>query len=95
MHIDDLVNVSSQPNSFILSQHHPQSRNFALNPKEGIKISPFKAAHTPEGQADRELEKLTRYLLHVANVEDFRTLSHKVRLTLMQCAVATNTDEQH
>lgn len=29
--------------------------------------------------ADRELQKLTRYLLHVAEVPDFRTLSHKVR----------------
>ncbi|KAG2019996.1 ubiquitin family proteint [Coprinopsis cinerea AmutBmut pab1-1] len=53
------------------------SRNFALNPKEGIKISAFKNAHTQESRADRELVKLTRYLLHVAHVDDFRTLSHK------------------
>lgn len=53
------------------------SRNFALNPKEGIKIHAFKNAHTPEAMADRELQKLTRYLLHVAEVPDFRTLSHK------------------
>ncbi|TFK30056.1 ubiquitin family proteint [Coprinopsis marcescibilis] len=53
------------------------SRNFALNPKEGIKISAYKNAHTAEARADRELVKLTRYLLHVANVEDFRTLKHK------------------
>ncbi|KAF7363862.1 hypothetical protein MSAN_01044200 [Mycena sanguinolenta] len=53
------------------------SRNFALNPKEGLKISPFKGAQTPEAFADRELDKLGRYMLHIANVEDFRTLSHK------------------
>ncbi|KAJ7766784.1 HAD-like domain-containing protein [Mycena metata] len=52
------------------------SRNFALNPKEGLKISAFKGAHTREGMADRELDKLTRYMLHIASVEDFRTLSH-------------------
>ncbi|KAJ7256467.1 HAD subfamily IIID h [Mycena haematopus] len=53
------------------------SRNFALNPKEGLKISAFKGAQTPEAFADRELDKLGRYMLHIADVEDFRTLSHK------------------
>jgi len=53
------------------------SRNFALNPKEGLKIPAFKNAHTPEAAADRELSKLGQYLLHIALVEDFRTLSHK------------------
>ncbi|KAF8163430.1 HAD-like domain-containing protein [Crassisporium funariophilum] len=53
------------------------SRNFALNPKEGLKISAFKGAHTPEAMADRELMKLGRYMLHIANVEDFTSLSHK------------------
>jgi ubiquitin-like domain-containing CTD phosphatase 1 len=38
-----------------------QSRNFALNPKEGLKISAFKNAHTREAMADRELDKLARY----------------------------------
>jgi len=52
------------------------SRNFALNPREGLKVSAFKNAHTPEGLADRELYKLTRYMLHIAN-KDFTTLSHK------------------
>jgi hypothetical protein len=28
--------------------------------------------------ADQELDKLSRYMLHIANVVDFRTLSHKV-----------------
>jgi len=53
------------------------SRNFALNPKEGLKISAFKNAHTPEGLADRELYKLTRYMLHIATIDDFTILSHK------------------
>ncbi|RDB21193.1 Ubiquitin-like domain-containing CTD phosphatase 1 [Hypsizygus marmoreus] len=53
------------------------SRNFALNPKEGLKIPAFKKAHTAEGMADRELDKLARYLLHIAPVDDFRALSHK------------------
>jgi len=53
------------------------SRNFALNPKEGLKIHAFKNAHTPEAMADQELDKLSRYMLHIANVVDFRTLSHK------------------
>jgi hypothetical protein len=57
---------------------HSQSRNFALNPNEGLKISAFKGAHTREAMADRELDKLARYMLHIANVDDFRTLSHKV-----------------
>lgn len=53
------------------------SRNFALNPKQGLKIHAFKNAHTLEGMADRELDKLTKYLLRIAVVEDLRTLSHK------------------
>lgn len=53
------------------------SRNFALNPKEGLKIQAFKHAHTPEAMADRELDKLTRYMLHIAHVADFRVLTHK------------------
>ncbi|KAF9482815.1 HAD-superfamily subfamily IIID h [Pholiota conissans] len=53
------------------------SRNFALNPKEGLKISAFKNAHTPEAWADKELERVARYMIHIANVEDFTTLTHK------------------
>ncbi|KAJ6531234.1 HAD-like domain-containing protein [Mycena capillaripes] len=52
-------------------------RNFALNPNEGLKISAFKGAHTPQAMADRELDKLKRYMVHIATVDDFRTLSHK------------------
>ncbi|KAJ7681773.1 hypothetical protein B0H17DRAFT_1205584 [Mycena rosella] len=60
------------------------SRNFALNPKEGLKISAFKGAHTREAMADRELDKLARYMLHIAAVEDFRTLSHKDWKTVLR-----------
>ncbi|KAF9052822.1 HAD IIID h [Panaeolus papilionaceus] len=53
------------------------SRNFALNPKSGLKISAFKNAHTEEARADRELEKLSRYMVFIASLPDFTTLSHR------------------
>ncbi|KAI0076439.1 HAD IIID h [Panus rudis PR-1116 ss-1] len=53
-------------------------RNFALNPNQGLKISAFKEAHTPQAMADRELDKLARYMIHIANThEDFSKLNHK------------------
>jgi len=52
-------------------------RNFALNPRQGLKISAFKDAHTPTAMADRELDDLAKYLLHVASIEDMETLNHK------------------
>jgi hypothetical protein len=55
-----------------------QTRNFALNPGEGLKIHAFRNAHTPEAKADRELKKLARYMVHIASVDDFRTLKHHV-----------------
>ncbi|KAE9395395.1 HAD-superfamily subfamily IIID h [Gymnopus androsaceus JB14] len=51
-------------------------RNFALNPQSGLKIHAFKNAHSPEAQADRELEKLARYMVHIAPLADLGTLSH-------------------
>ncbi len=57
---------------------YSQSRNFALNPREGLKIPAFKNAQTPEALGDRVLFSLARYLLHIAQVKDFRTLTHKV-----------------
>jgi ubiquitin-like domain-containing CTD phosphatase 1 len=53
------------------------SRNFALNPQEGLKIHAFKNAHTPEAIRDRELDKLARYMLYIAPLDDFRSLKHK------------------
>lgn len=68
----------------------PKSRNFALNPTEGLKIHPFKNAHTPAAMADRELDKLARYMLHIANVADFRTLQHKVCHPLLKCPATSH-----
>ncbi|KAJ3753018.1 HAD subfamily IIID h [Lentinula raphanica] len=51
-------------------------RNFALNPQCGLKIHAFKNAHTEEARADRELDKLARYMVHIAPLNDLRVLSH-------------------
>ncbi len=51
---------------------------FRFESQGGSKISAFKGAHTPEALADRELIKLSKYMIHVANNDDFTTLSHKV-----------------
>ncbi|KAK7467495.1 hypothetical protein VKT23_004549 [Stygiomarasmius scandens] len=54
------------------------SRNFALNPQSGLKIHAFKNAHTAQAMADRELEKLGKYLVWLVNEkEDFGTVGHK------------------
>ena len=66
-----------------------QSRNFALNPRQGLKISPFRNAQTPEAVADRELYKITQYLLHLAQVADLRTIMHKVGFQLFVFFVLT------
>ncbi|CCM03624.1 uncharacterized protein FIBRA_05768 [Fibroporia radiculosa] len=53
-------------------------RNFALNPGEGLKIPAFKEAHTPQAMMDRELDRLARYMVHIANTcADFRQVDHK------------------
>ncbi|THH30762.1 hypothetical protein EUX98_g3437 [Antrodiella citrinella] len=53
-------------------------RNFALNPNQGLKIHAFKDAHTPQAMADRELDKVARYMVHIANAHaDFTSLNHK------------------
>ena len=31
--------------------------------------------------ADRELDKLARYMVHIAGVDNFQALDHKVRIT--------------
>ena len=71
--------------SFFLSQmirasEFFQGRNFALNPRQGLKISAFRDAHTPRAMADRELDDLAKYLVHVASIDDMETLNHKVVL---------------
>jgi len=52
-------------------------RNFALNPGEGLKISPFKNAHSPAAAEDRELLRLADYLVRISSVSDFQTLDHR------------------
>ncbi|CEL63795.1 hypothetical protein RSOLAG1IB_05558 [Rhizoctonia solani AG-1 IB] len=73
----------------IIWEHFPQfgpqntahvddlSRNFVLNPGEGIKISAFKLDGTSEAQNDHELEKLGRYLAWLASHTDFKEVDHK------------------
>ncbi|KAJ3159931.1 hypothetical protein HDU86_001195 [Geranomyces michiganensis] len=52
------------------------SRNFAMNPKQGLKISAFK--NGPESRkTDNVLFPLTKYLLQLALVDDFRTVNHE------------------
>ncbi|KAI0811003.1 HAD IIID h [Irpex lacteus] len=53
-------------------------RNFALNPNQGLKISAYKDCYTPVAHADRELEKVGRYMVHIASTcESFAALNHK------------------
>jgi hypothetical protein len=39
-----------------------QSRNFALNPREGLKIKAFKGAATGSAASDKELIRLSGYV---------------------------------
>lgn len=73
----------------IIWTHYPQynatntihiddlSRNFALNPGEGLKIAPFRDCHTTHAMQDQELPLLGLYLQFLANgVPDFTTVDH-------------------
>jgi len=51
-------------------------RNFLMNPQNGLKIAPFKNAHTNRS-VDKELLKLADYLRKISKLDDFRTLNHK------------------
>ena len=51
-------------------------RNFLMNPSNGLKIRPFKHAHTNRS-TDRELLKLARYLKKIAALSSFEQLDHK------------------
>ncbi|WWC70743.1 HAD hydrolase, family IIID [Kwoniella pini CBS 10737] len=67
------------------------SRNFALNPGEGLKIRAFNKAGQAEGMADKELIKLGKYLLDIAKtVEDFTTLDHNKWKLKIQSAKSGN-----
>lgn len=53
------------------------SRNFALNPQSGLKISPYKNSQTTNARAtDRELFYLMRYLSLISSEVDFSKLNH-------------------
>ncbi|XP_014485952.1 PREDICTED: ubiquitin-like domain-containing CTD phosphatase 1 [Dinoponera quadriceps] len=51
-------------------------RNFIMNPQSGLRIRPFKHAHSTRLK-DVELVKLSRYLELIAKVDDFQTLNHR------------------
>lgn len=51
-------------------------RNFLMNPRSGLKIRPFRNAHQNRDK-DRELLKLTKYLLKIVQVDDFDSLDHR------------------
>lgn len=56
------------------------SRNFALNPLNGIKIDAFKEAHTQRAQEDRQLAMLTLYMKEIVKSGvEFTQVSHRVR----------------
>jgi len=50
--------------------------NFAMNPTNGLQISPFRDAPSNKAK-DRELWYLTQYLLLLKDVEDVRDFEHK------------------
>lgn len=51
-------------------------RNFLMNPSNGLKIKPFKNAHSSRN-TDRELIKLSAYLKKIALLSSFDDLDHK------------------
>lgn len=52
------------------------ARNFALNPKNGIVISPYKQAQVNH-KTDNELKYLKEYLLRIKDVLDVTKLNHQ------------------
>lgn len=59
------------------------ARNFALNPRNGIKVTPFKNA-IQASKTDQELKLLAKYLKLMASVKDVTEVSHEV-VTWMIC----------
>jgi len=51
------------------------SRNFAMNPKNGLKITPFKNALETKA-TDAVLLSLAKYLKHIADHNDLTTINH-------------------
>ncbi|KAG0054497.1 hypothetical protein BGZ83_011091 [Gryganskiella cystojenkinii] len=52
------------------------SRNFAMNPKSGLKIGAFKNGAVSR-HSDRELYHLAKYLVGISNNANFKELDHK------------------
>lgn len=51
-------------------------RNFLMNPQNGLRIEPYKNAHTNRTK-DRELMKLSVYLKKISKLNDLSELKHK------------------
>jgi len=51
-------------------------RNFLMNPRNGLKIRPFRKAHINRN-TDQELLMLSKYLKKIAFIDDFGILSHQ------------------
>ena len=51
-------------------------RNFLMNPQNGLKILPYKNAHSNRDK-DRELYKLSLYLKKINELDDLSELNHK------------------
>ncbi|XP_076031571.1 ubiquitin-like domain-containing C-terminal domain phosphatase 1 [Oratosquilla oratoria] len=51
------------------------SRNFLMNPQNGLKIRPFRLAHFNR-DTDKELQKLSHYLKDIAALDDLSSLNH-------------------
>lgn len=54
------------------------SRNFALNPQNGIKVSAFRKSKGSSKSKDNELELLSKYLIKIAAFDDLSALQHSV-----------------
>jgi len=52
------------------------SRNFAMNPLNGVKIKDFKNVNTTKA-TDKELLYLKQYLMNIADAKDVTTIKHK------------------
>lgn len=52
------------------------ARNFALNPKNGIVIEPYKQSQMNH-KTDKELKYLLEYLKSIANVKDVTQIKHQ------------------
>ncbi len=51
-------------------------RNFLMNPKQGLRIAPFRNAHLTR-DTDKELFKLSIYLEKISKLDDLSELNHK------------------